>query len=162
MNGTAHLKEPNACTEAERRDFERLVREGFAGSDEGLAGRISDAERLGFHYAEGDTLAGIAGLKAPCQGYRDDVFEKADVGLSAADCRLELGWVFVVPAHRGKGIGESLCRRLLAEVPTSCVFATTRPDNDPMIRILNTLGFARAGNPYPHVRRGEELVLFMR
>jgi hypothetical protein len=100
--GTVNLKEPFACTERERLEFERLVRQGFDGSDDGLPGRIRD------------------------------------------------------------GIAENLCQLLLARVPESCVFATTRPDNNPMIRVLLALGFARVGKPYPHQRRNEELVLFLR
>jgi RimJ/RimL family protein N-acetyltransferase len=160
MNGTAHFKDPISCTEGERREFERLVRQGFEGSDEGLPGRIHDARSLAFYYAAGDTLGAIAGLKAPSQRYRDDVFKKADAAVSAADYELELGWVFVVPAHRGKRIAKSLCRRLLARVPASSVFATTRTDNSRMIRILVALGFTRVGKPYR--RRNQELVLFLR
>ena len=125
MSGTAHFKEPIACTEGERREFARLVRQGFEGSDEGLHGRIRDAKRLAFYYAAGDTLAAVAAIKTPNEEYRDDVFKKAD-----------------------------------ARVRTSCVFATTRPDNISMIRILLALGFEGAGKPYP--RRNEELVLFLR
>jgi len=161
LNGIAHLKEPIACTEEECREFARLVRQGFEGSDEGLPGRIRDAKWLAFYYMAGDALAAVAALKAPDERYREDVFKKADARVSPADYKLELGWVFVVPAHRGNRIAESLCRPLLARVPTSCVFATTRPDNISMIRILLALGFARAGKPYPHTRRNEELVLFL-
>jgi RimJ/RimL family protein N-acetyltransferase len=160
VSGAALFKEAIACTEAERRDFERLVRQGFEGSDEGLPGRIRDAKWLAFYYAAGGTLAAIAGLKAPAERYRDDIFNHADARVSPADYKLELGWVFVVPAHRGNQIGEDLCRSLLARVPTSAVFATTRPHNSSMIRILLALGFARAGQPFP--RRNEELVLFLR
>ena len=160
MNGTAHFKEPIACTDGERREFARLVRQGFEGSDEGLHGRIGDAKWLAFYYAAGDTLAAVAALKAPNEQYRDDVFKKADARVSPADYKLELGWVFVVPVHRGSRIGESLCQLLLARVPTSCVLATTRTNNIYMTRILLALGFARAGKPYP--RRNEELVLFLR
>lgn len=160
MNATAHLKDPIACSAEERREFARLVRDGFNGSDDGLDGRIRDANRLAFYYAADDTLAAIAALKAPDERYRTDVFTKADARVSPADHALELGWVFVVPAHRGNRIAESLCRLLLESVPTSAVFATTRPDNSSMIRILLALGFARTGRPYP--RRDEELVLFLR
>jgi ribosomal protein S18 acetylase RimI-like enzyme len=160
LNGTTHLKEASACTEAERREFAPLVRQGFEGSDEGLDGRIRDANYLAFYYAAGDTLAAVAALKAPSDRHRDDVFKKADARVSPADYRLELGWVFVVPGHRGNGVAESLCRLLLARVPTACVFATTRPTNTSMIRILLALGFARVGKPYP--RRNEQLVLFLR
>jgi GNAT superfamily N-acetyltransferase len=160
LNGTEYFKEPIACTEGERREFAHLVRQGFEGSDEGLHGRIRDAEWLAFHYAVGDTLAAIAGLKTPDGRYRHDLYEKADARVSPAEFKLELGWVFVVPVHRGHRIGESLCRLLLARVPASSVFATTRPNNDSMIRILLGRGFAPAGKPYP--RRNEKLVLFLR
>jgi ribosomal protein S18 acetylase RimI-like enzyme len=160
LSGTAHLKEPIACTEGERREFARLVRQGFETAAEDLDGRIRDAEWLAFHYAEGNTLAAVAALKAPNVRYRDNVFKKADAPVSPAAYKLELGWVFVIPAHRGNRIAESLCQLLLARVPTSCVFATTRPNNISMISILLALGFARVGKPYPH--RNEELVLFLR
>jgi RimJ/RimL family protein N-acetyltransferase len=162
MSGTTHLKEPLACTEDERREFARLVRLGFEGSDEGLDGRIRDAKWLAFHYTPDDTVGAVAALKAPTDQYRDYVFTEADAAVSAADYRLELGWVFVVPKHRGNRIAGSLCRLLLARVPASCAFATTRPDNIPMIRILRALGFRRAGKPFPHPRRNEELVMFCR
>lgn len=160
MNGTAQFKEPIACTEGELGEFARLVRQGFEGSDEGLHGRIRDAKQLAFYCAAGDTLAAVAALKVPNGRYRDDVFTKADARVSPANYKLELGWVFVVPVHRGSRIAESLCQLLLARGPTSCIFATTRPNNISMIRILLALGFARAGKPYP--RRNEELVLFLR
>jgi RimJ/RimL family protein N-acetyltransferase len=160
VNGTALFKEPITCTEEERQEFTRLVRLGFEGSDEGLPGRIYDAKCLAFYYAVGGRLAAIAGLKAPPERYRDDVFKKADARVSPADYELELGWVFVVPAHRGNRIAEGLCQALLARVPMSAVFATTRPYNRSMVRILLALGFARAGKPFP--RRNEELVLFLR
>jgi ribosomal protein S18 acetylase RimI-like enzyme len=158
--GIARLKEPIACTEAERREFARLVRQGFAPVTEPLDGRIRDAACLAFHYAAGDALGAVAALKAPDERYRHDLFEKADARISAADCRLELGWVFVVPAHRGNRIAERLCRLLLARVPGSSVFATTRTNNHAMIRILLALGFTRVGQPYP--RRDEALALYLR
>lgn len=157
-----YLKNPITCTDGERREFERLVRQGFEGSDEGLPGRIRAARWLAFHYAADDTLAAIAGLKAPDAQYRDQVFAKAASSVSPTDYELELGWVFVCPAHRGNRIGASLCRVLLAQQPESGVFATTRPDNGAMIKILGALGFVQAGKPYPHVRRNEDLALFLR
>lgn len=158
----ARLEKPLACSDTERGEFARLVRRGFEGSDEGLPGRIRDAAWLAFHYAPHGTLAGVAGLKVPGEQYRSEVFEKAGAGVDDADYELELGWVFVAPSHRGNRIGEGLCRMLMARVPGSSVFATTRPDNTPMIGILRPLGFARVGKPYPHVRRDDELTLFLR
>ncbi len=88
------------------------------------------------------------------------MFRQAAARQNAAEYPLELGWVFVAPGYRGEGIAERLCRMLMARVPATGVFATTRPDNAAMMTILEALGFARIGAPY---RRGdEELVLFVR
>jgi GNAT superfamily N-acetyltransferase len=159
VNGTVHLKKPSACTEGERREFARLVRQGFATANEGLDGRVRGARWLAFYCGLDDTLQAIAALKAPTERYREDVFRMAGAGISPADYPLELGWVFVVPAHRGNRIAEGLCRRLLERAPATAVFATTRTDNASMMRILTALGFARVGTPYPW--RHEELVLFL-
>lgn len=136
------------------------MRQGFDPVREPLNGRICDAQWLAFHYVAGDTLAAIAAIKTPSEQYRQDLFEKADARVGAADYRLELGWVFVTPAHRGSHIARSLCRMLLEHVPTSDLFATTRPNNSPMINILKRLGFSRVGRTY--ARRNEELVVFLR
>ena len=160
MNGITKLKEPTACTAEECRDFARLVRQGFEGSDDGLTQRIEKAHLLAFCYATGEGLAATAALKAPGERYRSDVFEKAVAAASPSDYRFELGWVYVVPAHRGKQVAEGLCRQLLSCVPASHVFATTRIDNTLMIRILLSLGFERVGTPY--LRRDEELIVFLR
>ena len=82
-----------------------MVRLGFRGSDEGLPDRVRKAKCLAFHYAEGDALAAISGLKRPTEEYRAHVFEKAGAPVSPAGYHLELGWVFVLPDHRRKRIG---------------------------------------------------------
>ena len=102
----------------------------------------------------------LAIVRELLERYRVEVFNKANARVSGAEYELELGWVFVVPVRRGKRIAEGLCRQLLARVPTTPAFATTRPTNLAMIRILRALGFARVGKPYS--RREEELVLFLR
>jgi len=160
MDGTTHFKEPIACTPEQRREFARLVRQGFEGSDEGLHGRIQDANRLAFRYAVDDTLAAIAALKAPDERYRREVFKKANLLVNPADYELELGWVYVVPAQRRNRVAESLCRQLLACLPALGVFAKTRINNVVMIKILGVLGFERVGRPYR--RHDQELVIFLR
>jgi len=160
LNGTTRLKAPSECSDQERREFERLVRQGFDGSDEGLDGRIRDAECLAFYYGSEDTLTGIAGLKAPDKAHRARVFTKARLDADPSGFPRELGWVFVEPAHREQGIANRLCRELLSCAGSSGVFATTREDNELMMGILVVLGFQRAGSPYP--RRNGEFVMFLR
>lgn len=154
------LEEPSACTDEDLREFERLVRLEFRGSDDGLPGRIHAAQRLAFHRVEDGGVAAIAGLKAPPARYRRQVFAKAGAAVEPDDFRLELGWVYVLPAHRRRRVATDLCGRLLAGAPDTGVFATTRPNNEGMIRILHALDFTRTGEPYP--RRDERLCLFVR
>jgi GNAT superfamily N-acetyltransferase len=154
------LKPPADCSAAERAEFARLVRLGFEGSDAGLDERIRNARWLAFHYAADDTVVAIAGLKVPPGTYRDEVFRQARASAEPAQYRLELGWIFVMPAHRGQGMAGRLCRQLLAREPDAGVFSLTRPVNGPMARILGTLGFMRSGRPYR--RRDHRLVLFLR
>ncbi len=156
MKGTVNLKKPLACSQGERLEFARLVVQGFQAATESLDGRILDAKWFAFYHSAGEMLGAIAAIKAPKEPHRDDIFKKAGAPVSPSDYALELGWVYVVPTHRGMRIAENLCRRLLVRLPASRVFATTRRNNISMIRI----GFERVGQPYP--RRDEELVLFLR
>ena len=158
MDEATHILTPDACSGAERRAFARMVLAGFPGASD-LDRRVRDAKWLAFHYA-GDTLAAVAALKWRSESYRDEVFSLAEAPVSAAEDRVELGWIFVMPSCRRQGLAKELCGQLMARVPTSQVFATTRPDNEPMIRILQALGFMRVGRPYR--RRGEQLALFVR
>lgn len=102
MQQIAEPKSPRACSREELREFERLVRDGFDGSDESLPERIRRAHRLVFHRSPEGELVAIAGLKAPTESYRVAVFDRAGAKSSPTDFELELGWVYVVPESRGR------------------------------------------------------------
>jgi len=160
MTGTTRLKAPLSCTEAERGEFARLVRQGFHGSDEGLPDRIRNASCLAFRYMAEQKLMAIAALKVPTDLHREDLFRTAEADVSSAGYELELGWVYVLPDYRGNRTATHLCRLLLGGVSGAGVFATTRSDNTPMRKILQAFDFVEVGKPFP--RRNEELVLFLR
>ena len=160
MYCTPYLRRPDECTNGELREFERLVREGFDGSDDSLVSRIGVARCLAYQRALDGRVVAVAGLKRPSKEHTAWVFAEAGAELPPADCGVELGWVYVVPEHQRNRIASKLCRELMKRSPGSCVYATTRPDNVPMIQILLALGFARIGRPF--VRRAEELALFVR
>ena len=84
----------------------------------------------------------------------------AGVPDSCADYKLELGWVYVVPAYRRKQVASKLCEQLLLRAKGDFVFATTRSDNAMMSRILRACAFTAVGNPYTY--RSEELRLYLR
>ena len=159
MPTTTDCKPPIACTDEELREFARLVRQAFPAAAN-LETRISAAWWLGFHYAPDVTLVAVAALKAPDERRRTLVFDKACTTATIADYRVELGWVFVDPAHRGERIAERLSHALLEHAPEPRVFATTRRNNAPMICTLEALGFTRSGKPFPW--RSEEFLLFLR
>lgn len=160
MYSIPRLKRPTDCTAEELREFERLVRRGFSGSDDTLPTRIRDAELLAFQETVGGGVVAVAGLKQPHDRYTGDVFARTGAEVDPAHFELELGWVFVVPDHRRNHLAKDLCGRLVERASGSGVFATTRPDNLPMIGILQDLGFVRTGEAF--LRRGEELALFIR
>ena len=136
------------------------MRVGFDGSDAGLPDRIRRARKLAFYYVGDRTVAAIAGLKVPGSRYRAETFASAKADADPADFELELGWVFVEPAHRGARIARVLCERLVAGAPELALLATTRENNRTMRRILAGLEFEHAGRPYP--RNDEQLVLYLR
>jgi len=158
VQGTQFLKEPSECSEPELEEFERLVRIGFAGSDDSLPTRVRSANCLAFQFEPENGSVAIAGLKQPRGERIAEVFAKAECDLVPDEWRVELGWVFVSPKHRKVGIARVLCEQLLERAGGSPIFATTRPDNVPMIKILEGLGFEPAGRPF--LRRGQELVLY--
>lgn len=80
----------------------------------------------------------------------DDVAGNALAGFAIAGTALDdhaLGWILnvsVAPAFQGRGIGPSLCRRVLSvlsEKGARCVRATVRPENDRSRSMLRRLGF---------------------
>ncbi|MDX1578971.1 MAG: GNAT family N-acetyltransferase [Gemmatimonadota bacterium] len=160
MSEPCHLKAPADASDTECRAFARLVRLGFGPAPDHRLDRIRAASRLAYVIGEGGSLVAVAALKRPDESYRRDVFLKAGVPVRPSDVELELGWVFVTPDRRGSGIARRLCAELLAAVPGTALFATTRPDNLPMARILLDLDFERSGRPYS--REAEELALFLR
>jgi predicted N-acetyltransferase YhbS len=159
LNGATQLKKPLACTDQELEEFARLVRQGFDGSDAELPARIRRASRLAFHFGSGHALAAIAALKVPGDQHIRELFLLAGLSVDPSNYNMELGWVFVVPESRGCRIADGLCRELLAQAPSSHVFATTRVGNARMRRTLHRLGFEPAGRPYP--RRDQRLEVFL-
>jgi len=160
LNSGIVLRQPNYAVPEQREDFARLVRTGFRTAGADLNARIRAAKCLAFHYSPSGELTAIAALKMPDDEYRHDVFKMADSPASYADYKVELGWVYVVPACRRNQVATELCEQLLLRATGDFVFATTRLDNAIMSRILRACAFAEAGKPFMH--RGEQLRLHLR
>jgi predicted GNAT family N-acyltransferase len=141
--------------------FEGLVRAGGEVAGAGLPVRITEAKVLACHFVEGQ-LAAIAALKNPKQSYRAKILARSGFDLDQERYPYELGWVFVVPQHRGARLSRPLVKACLASANNAGVFATTRQDNEPMQRTLKRYGFAQAGDVYKSERGDASLVLFLR
>lgn len=150
---------PSMCTEAELAAFCDLVRQGEEVEAQGLEGRAKKAKALVFLYVDRE-LAGVAALKRPAKAYRDGVFRKAGVPNAAAAFDLELGWVFVPAAHRGRQYSRVLSAAALSQNEGAATFATTRADNVAMQRTLEHLAFRRLGDSW-RSNRGQRTQLLL-
>jgi len=73
---------------------------------------------------------------------------RTPVAVAAAECRedgwVEIGWVAVVPEHRGRGLGLAACAaltRVLMAAGEKRIFGSTQDHRIAALRIYFTLGF---------------------
>lgn len=154
------VKSPGDCSDEEIEAFRALVASGGEVMEAGLEGRVRAGELLSFMW-RGVELIGVAGLKHPSPNHRSEVAAGSSVSLKAAHFPLELGWVYVLPAHWG-GRSMPLCSPLVERVGAKGIFATSRANNEPMHRTLQKLGFHRVGGEWPSGQNPANLWLFAR
>lgn len=159
--GEIKIKKPSKCTEEELNEFYKMVVEGGQVEVRGLRERIKRAAFLAFYY-ERKVLIGIGALKRPQESYKKKVFRRAGVPGKSGEYELELGWVYIKPEHRRRGVCSSLLHQLILMTGSKKVFATTRKDNFPMKRVLERIGFRKVGKPYKLDNDTSVLELFVR
>ncbi|MDB5344555.1 MAG: hypothetical protein JWP89_2932 [Schlesneria sp.] len=157
----SEAKSPSQWAKETRSNFERLVCEGDQINSNGLTERIDNAAILACHH-DGDTLVGVAALKNPADSYRLKVSRLSGFDLSSNLFPFELGWVYVVPEKRGRGLARQLVAACLNAEKPAGVYATTREDNVSMQSCLHKNGFRRAGQPYKSKQGDHYLVLYVR
>lgn len=155
------VKPPSNCSSIEIGAFIAFVRAGGEVSVQGLPERIRGAAALVFARVE-SLVIGVAALKQPQASYRCRVSSESGTPLSAAEFPYELGWVYVSPELRRKGLSLLLSQAALAESKGAGVFATSRTDNIAMHRLLAKLGFESTGNPFTSGRGKHSLQVFVR
>lgn len=153
---------PKECTKTELDMFERLVKEGGEVDSEGLRQRIENAVYLAWIEADDGNVIGVGAIKKPYAQYRSSVFKRAGSSEVPNQYAFELGWVFIIPACRGKGLSTPLIKRLLSSAENGSIFATTRENNEAMKAILANFEFQKSGEPYNSSNGNHKLVLFIR
>jgi GNAT superfamily N-acetyltransferase len=155
------VKSPSECSNIEIAAFIAFVRAGGEVSIQGLPERIRCAGALAFARIDG-LVVGVAALKQPQASYRRRVSIESGAPLPAETFPYELGWVYVSPESRGKGLSLVLSQAALAASKGAGVFATSRTENIAMHRSLAKLGFAATGNPFVSGRGKRSLQVFAR
>jgi GNAT superfamily N-acetyltransferase len=155
------VKSPRACSDLEIGVFIACVRAGGEVSVQGLVERIRGAAALGFAHRDG-LLLGVSALKLPQASYRRRIGSESGTQLRDTQFPYELGWVYVMPDARGKGLSLALSEAVLASSADAGVFATSRTDNNPMHRTLIKLGFQPAGKSFTSGRGKHVLQVFTR
>lgn len=156
----AETKQPLGCSDAEIVAFCCFVRQGGEVEPAGLEGRVRTARSLVFLYVD-SVLVAVAAMKRPGATYRADKFHAAGKPREASRYSHELGWVFVLPEHRGKRYSHVVASAAMSQADGAPVFATTRADNAAMQKTLKHLGFARLGDTWKSGRGDYKLALFV-
>jgi len=154
-------KSPTACCDAEIADFIALVLGGGEVRADGLEERVRSAEWLVF-LREGTCLVGVAGLKCPAPAYRRKIEALSGIPLAQESFPFELGWIYILPSARRRGLSLPLCRRAIEAARASGIFATSRTGNHAMHKTLEKLGFLVAGSEYPSANGNDRLKVFLR
>jgi len=154
---------PAQCSQSELAAFAvAAAKGGEVEADDIVSGAKRAIRLLWISDASGNPCA-TAALKRPNLGYKNKVFGRAGLPDEAARFDIELGYVFVDPAHRQGGYGTRLVRRTIQIAGACPVYATSRSDNNGMRRILERLNFVIAGREYCSARdEATRLRLFLR
>jgi hypothetical protein len=99
-------------------------------------------------YPNTNNIEAIGALKIPNKSYKTKVFNYSKTESKSTDYEYELGWI--VSLKQKKGIGK-LITKVLSEFKPK-IYSTVRTENVGMNKIMNSLGFEKAGIEYKSER----------
>lgn len=154
------VKPPSECLDEEINEFVRLVNEGGEVDPSGLEERVRRAKKLFF--LKDPSLVAVSAIKRFYQQYKNSIFEKAGCSNIASSYQLEIGWMYVRPASRGKGFGRKLLEAMINQLGGGSCYTTARSDNRIMHHMLTSHGFDRVGMEYPSNQSDHKIILYIR
>ena len=157
---TVVVRAPVDCVADDISAFKQLVLSGGEVTPETLPGLVSRALTLGFGRA-GERLVAVGAIKRPNPAHRDKVFAQAGVERDPSKFAFELGWVYVLPSARRRGLARSLVATLISSLNGRQAYATSAVNNAPMHTLLNRFGFKPTGAPYPSQLNDPAIRLFL-
>jgi len=159
---TITVKSPSECTKEELSRFHKIVLDADEVRAAGLADRIKRAEVLAF-LEHGNEMIGVGALKRQHPNYTTRIFTNAKARRAASNYGLELGWVVVGEAHRGRKYSLPIVEALVAHAADKRIYATSASTNEPMHKALIRYKFERDGDEWPSTEReNTNLLLFVR
>ncbi|QNK01371.1 GNAT family N-acetyltransferase [Dyella telluris] len=150
---------PDELSGDDRRSFVECILEGGEVNPATLTQLLDRAHRVAFA-KDGGVVQGVAGLKNPNVGYRNQTFKKAGVPDMAEKFARELGWVYIKPQARRRGISRDLVKKLL-EHAQGAVYATSADVNQGMHRVLRLFDFVPVGTAYASRDGARAIQLFV-
>lgn len=160
-NYTVIVKPSSECDEFEIDQFVSLVTEGGSIFSEGLRDRVRTACLLSFLYSPNKELIGCMGLKRPSEGYLEDLEEYTKVPIRRYTC-IEIGWLFIKPEHRHKGLSTTLRESILNKAKSESIFTVVEETAIKIPEILARYGFIKMGCAYKSSISGKRLQLFIK
>jgi len=148
MPRTVISRSPRQCTAEERATLVALVVKGGEVKERYAVRGIDHADTLVWVRDESG-IYGIAAIKNPTMGHRDDVFKSAGIAERSSDFALEFGYAFVEESRRGQGDGRDLMIAAMKALGKRAAFATARVANDKITKILGHNDFEVLGHEYP-------------
>jgi hypothetical protein len=156
MNLSYVIKSPSECSADEINLFYEAALKGGQVRKQGLLSRIKQCKFLAFCFDE-EKLAGIIACKAPSEGYKNGVFDKALIPAIAKDYSIEIGYAFTESDYRGNRICPKLLELAKSSFKGIKVFATT--GNTAMKKALSRADFEVIGEKYKGVYNDELEIL---
>lgn len=154
------VKLPSECSDQEINEFVGLINEGDEVDPSGLEERVRRAKKLLF--LKDPSLVAVSAIKRFYQQYKNSIFKKAGCSNIASSYQLEVGWMYVKPASRGKGFSRKLLEVIINQLNGVSCYTTVRSDNHIMDYLLSSHGFNKVGIEYSSSKGNHKIILYIK
>lgn len=140
---------PSIWSKSARIAFRKFMEPSDTVDIEGLYKRIRRAHKLSISHEDSKILA-VGAVKSPHESYVQRLSELFSYEISS---NMELGWIYVDQACRGKGLADLIIKQSLIGLEDFRMYATVSVYNKPMIHLLTKNGFTQVSGFYSNKKR---------
>lgn len=152
------ISSPSELTSQQLEDMSQLISSGQEVTMSVVNRNLKNAVSIAYAYDNGIPV-GVIVLKNPVASYRTKVFNEAGVPELASTYQAEIGYTYVLPEYRTRGVGVRLCRVMVNSI-SSPIYATTREQNTTINKLLKFAGFNETGDKWQSDRGNYNLILW--